>query len=74
LPEALGSPLTIWIGYKQEQIRFGDHAPKTFSKTPGVVRSFCDMRPAEEMIGSSAPVRFTDLSDGEAGIIGNSEM
>ncbi|MBZ9986853.1 GFA family protein [Mesorhizobium sp. BH1-1-5] len=39
--KALGSPLTIWIGYKQEQIRFGGQAPKTFSKTSGVVRSFC---------------------------------
>ncbi|MBZ9986835.1 helix-turn-helix domain-containing protein [Mesorhizobium sp. BH1-1-5] len=33
-----------------------------------------EMRPAEEMVGSGAPVRFTDLSEGEAGIIGNSEM
>ena len=32
------------------------------------------IRSAGEMVGSSAPVRFTDLSEGEAGIIGNSEM
>lgn len=33
-----------------------------------------EIRPAEEMVGSGAPVSFTNLSDGEAGIIGNSEM
>lgn len=39
--KALGSPLTIWIGYKREHVRFTSGSPMTFSKTPGVERSFC---------------------------------
>jgi len=39
--KALGGPLTIWIGYKREQVRFTRGSPRTFSKTPGVERSFC---------------------------------
>ncbi|WP_422366918.1 GFA family protein [Pelagibius sp.] len=38
---AVGSPLTIWIGYPSGQVSFTGGAPKTFSKTPGVERSFC---------------------------------
>jgi hypothetical protein len=33
--------MTIWIGYRAEQVISITGAPKTFSKTPGVVRSFC---------------------------------
>ncbi|MEW6629703.1 MAG: helix-turn-helix domain-containing protein [Pseudomonadota bacterium] len=33
-----------------------------------------ERRSAEKMAGSEAPVRSTNLSDGEAGIIGNSDM
>jgi len=39
--KAIGGPLTIWIGYKADQIIYVTGTPKTFSKTPGVVRSFC---------------------------------
>ncbi|UGY11636.1 MULTISPECIES: GFA family protein [unclassified Phyllobacterium] len=38
---AIGSPLTIWVGYKTAQFRFRHEPPKTFSRTSGVVRSFC---------------------------------
>lgn len=38
---AIGGPLTIWIGYKVEQVAFISCEPKTFSKTKGVIRSFC---------------------------------
>ena len=38
---AIGGPLTVWIGYRPAQVRFIRGTPKTFSKTPGVVRSFC---------------------------------
>ena len=38
---AIGSPLTVWVGYRPEQVRFTRGEPKTFSRTPGVVRSFC---------------------------------
>ncbi|TGQ63499.1 MAG: GFA family protein [Mesorhizobium sp.] len=40
--KALGGPLTVWIGYRQAQISFGSNVPKMFSKTPGVVRTFCE--------------------------------
>ncbi|RWP95754.1 GFA family protein [Mesorhizobium sp.] len=39
--KALGSPLTIWIGYRREQVRFTSGIPKSFSKTSGVQRTFC---------------------------------
>lgn len=39
--KALGGPLTIWIGYKRNHVRFTSGTPKTFSKTSGVERSFC---------------------------------
>lgn len=39
--KALGSPLAVWIGYRQDQVHFIGDMPKTFSKTPGIVRSFC---------------------------------
>lgn len=39
--KALGGPLTVWIGYRQDQVRFTGDIPKTFSKTPGITRSFC---------------------------------
>ncbi|MER8623464.1 MULTISPECIES: GFA family protein [unclassified Mesorhizobium] len=38
---AIGSPLTIWIGYRPDQVDWLGSKPKTFSKTRGVVRSFC---------------------------------
>jgi hypothetical protein len=38
---AIGSPLTIWIGYRPDQCSVLAGNPKTFSKTTGVVRSFC---------------------------------
>ena len=39
--KAIGSPLTIWVGYRPDAIRWFGTEPKTFSKTKGVVRSFC---------------------------------
>jgi len=39
--KAIGAPLTIWIGYRADQIIPVTGIPKTFSKNPGVVRSFC---------------------------------
>ncbi|NIA67676.1 GFA family protein [Pelagibius litoralis] len=38
---ATGGPLTVWIGVRPAQFRFTRGTPKTFSKTPGVTRSFC---------------------------------
>ncbi|KQU96100.1 aldehyde-activating protein [Ensifer sp. Root31] len=39
--KAIGSPLAVWIGYRRHQVRFASGVPTTFSKTPGVERSFC---------------------------------
>jgi hypothetical protein len=38
---ALGSAFAVWVGYRPDQLRFTRGEPKSFSKTPGVVRSFC---------------------------------
>lgn len=38
---AIGSPLTIWVGYRPDQFRLTRGTPKSFSKTSGVVRTFC---------------------------------
>ncbi len=38
---AIGSPLTVWVGYRPSQFRFTRGTPKSFSKTEGVVRTFC---------------------------------
>ncbi len=38
---AIGSPLTIWVGYRTSQFRFTRGAPSSFSKTRGVTRTFC---------------------------------
>ena len=38
---AIGSPLTIWVGYRPEQFVLKSGYLKTFSKTPGIVRTFC---------------------------------
>lgn len=38
---AIGSPLTVWIGYRSDQFRLMGRIPKSFSKTKGVVRTFC---------------------------------
>ncbi len=38
---AIGGPLTIWVGYRPSQVRFAHGTPKAFSKTEGVVRTFC---------------------------------
>ena len=38
---AIGGPLNLWIGYGRSQFRLLRGTPKTFSKTKGVVRSFC---------------------------------
>lgn len=38
---AIGSPLTIWIGYRPDQFELVSGTPKSFSKTRGVVRTFC---------------------------------
>ena len=38
---AIGGPLTIWVGYRPAEFRLLRGLPKSFSKTPGVVRTFC---------------------------------
>ena len=38
---AIGGPLTIWIGYRPNQFRLTHGNPKSYSKTKGVVRTFC---------------------------------
>lgn len=39
--KAIGSPLTVWIGYRISDFRITGDTPKEFSKTKGVVRTFC---------------------------------
>ena len=38
---AIGSPLTIWVGYRPDELRWTRAVPKSFSKTSGVTRTFC---------------------------------
>jgi len=38
---AIGCPLTIWIGHRPDQFRLTRGMPKSFSRTKGVVRTFC---------------------------------
>ena len=38
---AIGSPVNIWVGYRTNQFRLIRGEPKSFSKTRGVVRTFC---------------------------------
>ena len=38
---AIGSPLNIWVGYRPNQFRLTRGAPRSFSKTKGVTRTFC---------------------------------
>jgi hypothetical protein len=38
---AIGSPLTIWVGYRPDQFRLTRGRPKSFSKTKGIVRTLC---------------------------------
>lgn len=38
---AIGSPLTVWVGYRPGQFRLLRGTPKAFSRTPGVSRTFC---------------------------------
>jgi hypothetical protein len=38
---AIGSPLNVWVGYRPSQFKLMRGEPKTFSKTKGVIRSFC---------------------------------
>ncbi|SFU21312.1 GFA family protein [Mesorhizobium sp. YR577] len=38
---AIGSPLTMWVGYRPRQFKLTRGKMKTFSKTTGVTRSFC---------------------------------
>jgi hypothetical protein len=40
--KAIGGPLTVWIGYRTDQLAFTKDRPRTFSRTPGVTRSFCE--------------------------------
>jgi hypothetical protein len=39
--KAIGSPLTVWVGYRPAQFRLLTGAPKKFSRTRGVLRTFC---------------------------------
>ncbi|MEI9404781.1 GFA family protein [Mesorhizobium argentiipisi] len=54
---AIGSPLTIWVGYRPDQFRFTRGKPRSFSRTKGVVRTFC------EKCGTSITYRDEGLSD-----------
>lgn len=38
---AIGSPLTIWVGYSLSQFRWLRGHPSSFSKTKDTVRTFC---------------------------------
>jgi hypothetical protein len=38
---ATGSALVVWVGYRPEQFRVVQGNPRSFSKTRGVVRTFC---------------------------------
>ncbi|HEX6011661.1 MAG TPA: GFA family protein, partial [Geminicoccaceae bacterium] len=38
---AVGSPINLWVGYRKDQFRLTRGKPKGFSKTKGVVRTFC---------------------------------
>ena len=38
---AVGGPLNVWVGYRPDEFRLTRGAPKSFSKTKGVVRTFC---------------------------------
>jgi hypothetical protein len=38
---AIGSPLTVWVGYRPDEVRFTSGTPRSFSKTEGVTRTFC---------------------------------
>ena len=38
---AVGSPLSIWVGYRTDQFSLTRGVPKSFSKTKGVTRTFC---------------------------------
>jgi hypothetical protein len=38
---AIGSPLTIWIGYRPSEFRLTRGVLKSFSRTRGVTRTFC---------------------------------
>jgi hypothetical protein len=38
---AVGGPLNVWVGYRPDDLRLIRGAPKSFSKTKGVVRTFC---------------------------------
>jgi len=49
---AVGSPLTVWVGYRPDQFHLTRGTPKYFSKTRGVTRTFC----AE----CGSPVSYTD--------------
>src|SRR5688572_30099722 len=38
---AIGSPLTIWVGYRPSEFRVIRGVLRSFSKTKGVIRTFC---------------------------------
>ena len=38
---AIGSPLNVWVGYRPDKFRLKRGTPKAFSRTKGVVRTFC---------------------------------
>ncbi len=38
---AIGSPLTVWVGYRPSQVKIMRGNPRTFSKTQGIARGFC---------------------------------
>lgn len=38
---AIGAPMAVWVGYRAEAVHWTRGEPKSFSKTPGITRTFC---------------------------------
>jgi len=38
---AIGSPFVVWVGYRPDQFHLIQGSPSSFSKTKGVIRTFC---------------------------------
>jgi hypothetical protein len=38
---ATGSPVVVWVGYRPDQFKVVKGTPRAYSKTRGVIRTFC---------------------------------
>lgn len=61
---AIGAPIAMWVGFRPQQVRSLQGSPNTFSKTEGVVRSFCGT------CGSSIGYTDTGIEDEQYFAIG----